>query len=120
MQVQAQGFSVKWKSTSTQAQAQLRCNFYPIEVGASDLVTTDSYPGSLSVSSDDNGGKGEKRWVRGWFGQTLDQHVLVLLSVSMCIISTQARRRYKEKEKNCFYLHLCVVLVSLVKSRLFC
>lgn len=40
MQVQAQGFSVKWKSTSTQAQAQLRCNFYPIEVGASDLVTT--------------------------------------------------------------------------------
>lgn len=42
MQVQAQGCSVKWKSASTQAQAQaqLRCNFYPIEVGASDLFTT--------------------------------------------------------------------------------
>ena len=63
--------------------------FYSI-VGASDLATT-SYPGSLSFPSDDNGEKGRKRWVRGCFGQTFDRHVLVLLSVSVCIISTQAR-----------------------------
>ena len=60
-QEQAQGYSVKWKSTSMQAQAQMRCSF---EDGASDLATT-SYPGSLSFSSDDNRGKGEKHWVRG-------------------------------------------------------
>ena len=61
--MQPQGYSVKWKSMSTQAhEAQIRCNFYSIEVGAKDLATT-LYPGSLSFSSNDNRGKGEKCWV---------------------------------------------------------
>ena len=37
--MQAQGYRFKWKSTSTQAKAQMRCNFHYIEVGASDLAT---------------------------------------------------------------------------------
>ena len=45
------------------------------------IIGVPSYPGSLFFPSDDNEGKGEKRWVRGWFGQTLDRHMLVLLSV---------------------------------------
>ena len=51
--MQAQGYSFKWKLTSTQAQAQISCNFYAIKVGLSNLATA-SYPGSLSFSSDDN------------------------------------------------------------------
>ena len=34
----------------------MRCNFYPIKVGASDLATT-LYPGPLSFPSVNNGGK---------------------------------------------------------------